>query len=668
MPSAAAPDTTITRDLPMQIRAAEIVPGSYSEAEGTIDVLWTTGAQGRRVETDALGNEFHYDEELSLHPSHVDMGRFDRGVVQVIDAHHVKRGVSAVIGIATRGWIEGGAGYARLKLSVDPDHAGIVANIRAGVLRAISFGYWVSEYLYIAPEDRTDGGLLPLLRAVRWEVYELSFVPVGFDRDAMSLTRSALPDSIANLITRSADAGRHHQEQSMPQPSGDNTADNTPTPSTADPIAAERTRSAEITVLCRDAGVADQAEAMIREGLTIEAAGLRILRARAADDRSSGGHINVTTVRDEFETKLRGIEEALTTRIDPRAKLTDLGRQYRGMSLVELGTDLLESCGVKTRGMARSERVGHIARMRGAPGYMHTTDFGSVLGGLGARRLAASYNSTRATYKLWARRAPNAPDLRDIQIVELSSGPELSDVNQAGEYRYGAYTDSGKSYRISKGGKIVALTEEMLINDDLRAFDRIISDFGAAAGRRENRMVYACLTGASVMSDNKLLFAAEHNNIKTGAGSALTLDALRAARTAMRKQTGSAAANETGLPLNISPRFLLVSSDLETEGGILTSANYQPTTRQDANEFANGQRNALELIVEPLLDAAPTAWYMAADSSEIDTIEYCYLDGQEGPVIEQKAGWETDGFEFKCKHRFAAAAVNWRGLVKSTGA
>jgi hypothetical protein len=402
--------------------------------------------------------------------------------------------------------------------------------------------------------------------------------------------------------------------------------------------------------------------------VTVEAAGLRILRARAADDCNSGGHVNVTTVRDEFATKLRGIEEALTARIDPRATLTDLGRQYRGMSLVELGTDLLESCGVKTRGMSRSERVGHIARMRSAPGYMHTTDFGAVLGGLGARRLAASYNSTRITYKMWARRAPNAPDLRDIQIVELSSGPELSDVNEAGEYRYGAYKDSGKSYKISKGGKIVALTEEMLINDDLRAFDRLISDFGAAAGRRENRMVYACLTGASVMSDTKALFHADHANLKTGAGSALTLDALRAARTAMRKQTGFAAANETALPLNISPRYLLVPSDLETEGGILTSANYQPTTRQDANEFANGQRNALELIVEPLLDAAPAAWYMAADSSEIDTVEYCYLDGQEGPVIEQKAGWETDGFEFKCKHRFAAAAVNWRGLVKNAGA
>lgn len=666
--------TEITRDLPMQTRAAEIVPGSYNEAEGTIEVVWTTGARGVRYD---WWEDEHYDEELSLDPAHVDMSRFERGVVQALDSHQTY-GTSAILGICTRGWLDKTEGRAQIRLSVDPAKAGKVADIKAGVIRSISVGYIVQRYERTEAAARTDGGTRPLLRATLWTPHEVSFVTVPFDTGSTTRSAGASTDS-ANagpaarggspcLITRSADAGRNHKERSMPQPSGDNTADNTTTPPTADAVAAERTRSAEITVLCRDAGVADQAEAMIRDGLTIEAAGLRILRARAAEDRNSGGHINVTTVRDEFATKLLGIEEALTTRVDQTVKLTDLGRQYRGMSLVELGTDLLESCGVKTRGMTRSERVGHIARMRSAPGYMHTTDFGAVLGGLGSRRLLAAYSVARTTYKIWARRAPNAPDLRDIQLVELSSGPELEDMGEAGEYRYGAYKDSGKAYRISKAGKIVSLTEEMLINDDLRAFDRVVSDFGAAAGRRENRMVYACLTGASVMSDNKSLFHADHSNLKTGATSALTLDALRSARTAMRKQTGFAAPNESALPLNISPRFLLVPSDLETEGGILTSANYQPTTRQDTNEFASGQRCALEMVVDPQLDGSPTTWYMAADNSEIDTIEYCYLDGQEGPVIEQKAGWETDGFEFKCKHRFAAAASNWRGLLKSVGA
>ena len=87
----------------------------------------------------------------------------------------------------------------------------------------------------------------------------------------------------------------------MPQPTGADTADAT-APSSADQLTAERTRAAEITVLCRDSGVTDQAEAMIRDGLTVEAAGLRILRARAAADRDSGGQVNVITVRDEFAT------------------------------------------------------------------------------------------------------------------------------------------------------------------------------------------------------------------------------------------------------------------------------------------------------------------------------------------------------------------------------
>lgn len=43
----------------------------------------------------------------------------------------------------------------------------------------------------------------------------------------------------------------------------------------------------------------------------------------------------------------------------------------------------------------------------------------------------------------------------------------------------------------------------------------------------------------------------------------------------------------------------------------------------------------LALISEPRLDAASeTAWYLAASPNQIDTIEYAYLEGQQGAYIE----------------------------------
>ena len=132
----------------------------------------------------------------------------------------------------------------------------------------------------------------------------------------------------------------------------------------------------------------------------------------------------------------------------------------------------------------------------------------------------------------------------------------------------------------------------------------------------------------------------------------------------MRLQKGAQAEE-----LNIAPRFLLVPAALEQKAYEFTSTNYVPATKAEINEFRAGGRTALEPIVESVLDAnSSTAWYLAADGGQVDTVEYCYLDGAEGPVIESQAGFENDGVSYKCRLDFAAKAIDFRGLYKGAGA
>jgi hypothetical protein len=51
----------------------------------------------------------------------------------------------------------------------------------------------------------------------------------------------------------------------------------------------------------------------------------------------------------------------------------------------------------------------------------------------------------------------------------------------------------------------------------------------------------------------------------------------------------------------------------------------------------------------------------------IDTIEYCYLEGQQGVYTETRQGFDVDGFEIKARLDFAAAPVEYRGLQKNVG-
>ena len=52
----------------------------------------------------------------------------------------------------------------------------------------------------------------------------------------------------------------------------------------------------------------------------------------------------------------------------------------------------------------------------------------------------------------------------------------------------------------------------------------------------------------------------------------------------------------------------------------------------------------------------------------IDTIEYMYLEGEEGLFTETKQGFEVDGLMVKARHVFAAKAIDYRGLYKNGGA
>ncbi len=676
--AAADPAGRDVRDLPQQQREATLVPSTYNPDENTVDVVWTTGA--RRRAYDWYSGTL-YDEELVVSSDAVDMTRFDSGTVQVLDGHRVFGGVSAIMGIAQRGWIESGEGRATLKLSVRDEMAGIVADIKAGIIRSISFGYSVERYEVTDAKARSDGGSVPLWRATRWTPQEISFVTVPADPAASTRSQAVAPRGATDPHSQSSAARSglpcefvragvptSTLEQRMPTPANtDPVATNTPSPDEAATRAAADAakRAADISEVCTRHNVGHLAAEMIRSGVTLDQARGKVLEELARRDSASGGHINVRTetVRDEMQTRMAGLQEALMSRVDARAQLTDNGRQFRGMSLLETGREMLSWHGVNTRGMDKMQLATRIMTFRSG-GSLGTSDFSSLMANVASKRLRVGYEENPGTYTRWARRAPNAPDFKSVTVAQLSSMPDLLKVNEHGEFKYGSLSDGAETYALLTYGRIVTLSRQAVINDDLRAFDRMIASFGASSARLENRLVYSQLTANAAMSDGTALFHASHGNLASGGPSALAFASLAAGRAAMRVQKGLQSEE-----LNLAPSFLIVPASLEQTAYQFTSSQYVPAKAADVNEFRVGGRTALEPIVEPILDSnSATAWYMAALNSQVDTVEYCYLDGAEGPVVESEMGFEVDGISFKCREDFAAKAIDWRGLYKSAGA
>lgn len=644
------------RFVPTQQRAATLAPSTFNEADRTVEVVWTTGARVRRFD---FWSGQSYEEELLVTPDAVDMSRLEAGA-PVLNTHSACS-LADQIGVVDRAWIDGGEGRATLRLSDREDVAGIVADIRAGIIRNISVGYNVTRFEVTQPRDRADGGTVPLYRAVDWQPAEISFVPIP--ADAQAGTRSEQSHGVeCEFITRAA----AQPLETPPMPEIMEQGGTTPAATPDTPAIDHAARAADITDLCVRHGAAHLAAGLIRNGSTVDAARAAVLDDLARRDAASGGHRNVSVevTRDAEDTRRAGVEQAILHRLDPRTKLDDNGRQFRGMSLLELGRDNLEHMGISTRGFERMELAGQMLVKRDGPGMMTSGDFTNILANVANKRLRNAYDENPGSYGVWARRAPNAPDFKALNVTQLSGAPDLLQTNEHGEFKYGSMTDSGETYQVLTYGRIVSLTRQAIVNDDLRAFDRMIAAYGFAARRLENRLVYSQLTANGKLADGTALFDAGHKNLATGANSVLAFQALTTARAAMRVQKGLA-----GEELNIAPSFLIVPAALEQSAYQLTSNQYVPAKQSDTNEFRTGGRTALEVVVDPVLDGnSATAWYLAAATSQVDTVEYCYLDGAEGPVIESEMGFEVDGVSWKCRLDFAAKAIDYRGLFKAVGA
>lgn len=444
--------------------------------------------------------------------------------------------------------------------------------------------------------------------------------------------------------------------------------------------AADATRRvSEITEACRAFGMEGEAATMIATTDDINAVRAKLQaklaeRNQRAQPGSRGVPANPAGGQEERQTRIALMTNAFQHRINPdRTKLEEGAREYRGMRMIDMARECLEVVGVNVRGLTPYE-IATLACSNGdnmlaarAAGLHSTSDFPIILGNTVNRTLRSAYELAAITYKRIAARS-TATDFRPLIRAQISDSPRLVKVNEAGEFKYGTISESSESYRLLTYGRIFGVTRQLLVNDDLGAFDRIPRGWGAAAAALENEIVWALITANAVMGDGAALFSAAHGNLAADA-EAISVTSVAEGRRAMRQQktlSPNAPDGETGYFINNVPNLLVIPTSLELEA--LQFIN--PTVVPNADAGVNPYKNTLEAIAEPLLDVnSALAWYLFAEPARTGnpSIEYAFLDGQEGVMTDQRIGFEVDGMEFKVRHDFGAGVIDYRGLYKNTG-
>jgi|GEM_PF-315933 len=426
---------------------------------------------------------------------------------------------------------------------------------------------------------------------------------------------------------------------------------------------AEKRRIADIRDSVRIAGLDDSlAEEMINEDYSLEQARERIFN-KMKETNPPVGAGRISAGQDERDKLRRAMSDGLCMRAGLRVEEPAAGaREFRAATMQHCIIECLSRAGEDTRNLRSPKQIAQAYLKYARRAELSTDDFGSIMLDVQNKTLQQAYSEAPRTF-LPLRNVVGASDFKEQYGVALSEAPDLDMLSEHEEYKSADFKDKQESYKVKKYGKIVYLTLEMIVNDDLRAFTRVPQLFGAAAARKESDVVWSLIINNPVMNeDGKALFHADHNNYETSDVGPVTSDRLAAGRAMMRKQTGM-----QGAKLNLMPRFVIVPAAQETDAEILIRSATLPEDQKPSGTY-NWAQNLVPIAEARLDDDSTNAWYLAASPNQIDMIEMAYLDGEEEPYTEDETEFERDAVGYKVRHIFGAGVMDFRGLFKNAGA
>ena len=382
---------------------------------------------------------------------------------------------------------------------------------------------------------------------------------------------------------------------------------------------------------------------------------------------------------DERDKRRRGIAAALWK----RAGVTDTIRsaakkvpenplfqsldfdpgEFRGMSLLDHARESLERDKQgSTRGKSKMEIAGAFCNSVGIG--QSTSDFAVAFEEALHKELVAAYVVRETDWQRFSK-IGSVTDFRAHNRYYQSFLSRLDQVGEDGEFKNKNIPDAVKEIQqAATYGNILALTRQAIVNDDMGIFTDNAKNLGRAAALSIELGVFELLALNSglgpAMNDTNTLFHASHNNV--GGGAAIAVSALDADRVVMANQTDPSG-NEK---LNLRPAILVIPIGLGGAARVINNAQYD-TEVSSKFQVPNKVVGLFRDIVDtPYLTG--TRRYLFADPSIAPVIEVAFLEGEQEPFMEMKDGWRIDGVEWKVRHDFGIAAIDFRGAVTDAGA
>jgi len=388
----------------------------------------------------------------------------------------------------------------------------------------------------------------------------------------------------------------------------------------------------------------------------------------------ASGEINATATEISLCRSAGVQSKIIEAEYDEKAITLADSSEYRGASIQSVFHDVIRASG----GHVRRGRFGdedirdafRADRSIQAAGGFSTISLAGTLSNVANKTLLESFTAVESVVGTFCDEVDHL-DFKQASKYRVTGKGVFLQIGPDGEIKHTELTDETYTNQVDTFGRMIALTRQTIINDDLGAFLRIPRILGRQAALARERAVFELL-----LSNPGSFYSAGNGNNQSGAPTALSITSLTTAEQLFLDQIDS-----DGQPILISPAILLVPTTLKvTAQQLMTETRVNELAIEDTATplpwpDSNPHAGKWQPVASPYLNSqslagqSSTGWYLFANPADVAAMEIAYLRGQRNPTIESgETDFNTLGMQWRGYWDFGIAMQDHRGSVRSVGA
>ena len=294
-----------------------------------------------------------------------------------------------------------------------------------------------------------------------------------------------------------------------------------------------------------------------------------------------------------------------------------------------------------------------------------TYSLSGTLGAVANKFLAKGFESVDQSWRTISA-IRSVRDFKTITSYSLTGDLAYEQVAPSGELKYGVIDEVSYTNKADTYGKLLGVSRQDLINDDIGALGRAGFRLGRGGAIKLNNVFWT-----EFLADQATWFNTDNSKKNYIANYPLTSIAnLSAGVSQFLKQV-----DPDGQPLGLRPRYLVHPPETAVYAeSLFTSVKIQSgNTSGDPEDNPHARKYVP--VCSPYLSNSSftgystTHWYLLCDPNDLAYIETCFLNGQESPTVETAdADFQQLGIVMRGYHDFGCKKQEYRAALRCKGA